>query len=147
MAVSEMADYIVTRKRKQGLFDQLITIERKSDDSSYIYSDVEAWWNDHPASETTTMVDFEDFSNTPSVQINKRELAAFLVNISKETTGGWQFPVGGGTCGDYADWGLYFDHEVGYNSSNGAGAYSQAHDEFPPNPAFGYYGRGPIQLS
>jgi len=147
MAVSEMADYIVTIKRKQGLFDQLITIERKSDGSSYIYSDVEAWWNDHPAFETTTMVDFEDFLNTSSVQNNKRELAAFLANISKETTGGWQFPVGVGTYGDYADWGLYFVHEVGYNSSNGAGAYSQAHDEFPPNPAVGYYGRGPIQLS
>jgi basic endochitinase B len=42
---------------------------------------------------------------------------------------------------------LYFVHEVGYNSSNSAGAYSQWHEEFTPNPAVGYYGRGPIQLS
>lgn len=92
-------------------------------------------------------MDFEDFIHRNSDQNNKRELAAFLAHISKETTGGWQLPVGGGAEGDYAKWGLYFVHELGYNSSNGAGAYSQAHPEFPPNPAVGYYGRGPIQLS
>lgn len=78
---------------------------------------------------------------------NKRELAAFLANISKETTGGWQTPVGGGSAGDYAQWGLYFVHEVGYSSTTSAGTYSQAHAEYPPNANKGYYGRGPIQLS
>jgi len=70
-----------------------------------------------------------------------------LANISKETTGGWQLPIGSGSEGDYAKWGLYFVHELGYNSSNSAGVYSQTHTEYPPNPAVGYYGRGPIQLS
>ena len=36
---------------------------------------------------------------------------------------------------------------MGYNSSNAAGSYSQANTSYPPNPAVGYYGRGPIQLT
>lgn len=146
-AALEMSDYSVRIRIKNGVWGQLITITKKSSGFSYIYSDVESWWHTNPTPETVILVDFEDFVNRASDLNNKRELAAFLANISKETTGGWQLPVGGGTAGDYAQWGLYFVHEVGYNSANGAGAYSQASTEYPPNPAVGYYGRGPIQLS
>jgi hypothetical protein len=146
-AADEMADYLVEIKIKEGVWGQLITITRKSSGESYIYSDVESWWFSNPAPEIVVNVDFEDFVNRASDLNNKRELGAFLANISKETTGGWQLPVGGGTDGDYATWGLYFVHELGYTSANGAGTYSQAHPDYPPNPAVGYYGRGPIQLS
>ncbi|WP_445714717.1 glycoside hydrolase family 19 protein [Flavobacterium sp.] len=146
-AVQEMSDYLVQIRKKQGVWGELITITKKSNGSSYIYSDVESWWYANATPETVINVDFEDFVNTSSQVNNKRELAAFLANISKETTGGWQLPVGGGSAGDYAQWGLYFVHEVGYNSSNGAGSYSQASADYPPNPTKGYYGRGPIQLS
>jgi len=146
-AAQEMSDYSVRIRIKNGVWGQLITITKKSSGFTYLYSDVESWWHANATPETVILVDFEDFVNRASELNNKRELAAFLANISKETTGGWQLPVGGGTAGDYAQWGLYFVHEVGYNSSNGAGAYSQANAEYPPNPAVGYYGRGPIQLS
>lgn len=146
-AVQEMSDYLVQIRKKQGVWGELITITKKSNGSSYIYSDVESWWYSNATPETIINVDFEDFVNTSSQVNNKRELAAFLANISKETTGGWQLPIGGGSAGDYAQWGLYFVHEVGYNSSNGAGTYSQASTDYPPNPTKGYYGRGPIQLS
>jgi len=146
-AADEMADYLVEIKVKDGVWGQLITITRKSTNQTYIYSDVESWWHNNPTPETVVNVDFEHFVNRASDVNNKRELGAFLANISKETTGGWQLPVGGGTDGDYATWGLYFVHEVGYTSANSAGAYSQAHPDYPPNPAVGYYGRGPIQLS
>jgi hypothetical protein len=146
-AVSELSDYLVQLKSKDGVSGQLITITRKSTSSTYIYNDVSPSWYSNPNPEIIVTVDFEDFVNTSSDANNKRELAAFLANISKETTGGWQLPVGGGSEGDYAVWGLYFVHELGYNSTNGAGAYSQASTEYPPNPAVGYYGRGPIQLS
>ncbi|MFM1998804.1 MAG: hypothetical protein RL204_751 [Bacteroidota bacterium] len=43
--------------------------------------------------------------------------------------------------------GTYGVHPQGYTNENSAGTYSQASTEFPPNPAVGYYGRGPIQLS
>lgn len=146
-AITEMSDYLVQIRKKQGVWGEKITITKKSTNESYVYSDVESWWYSNPTPETIINVDFADFVNRSSDHNNKRELAAFLANISKETTGGWQLPVGGGSGGDYAQWGLYFVHEVGYTSSNSAGAYSQAHSEYPPNPAKGYYGRGPIQLS
>ena len=146
-AVDEMADYLVVIRKKQGVWGELITITRKSTNTSYIYSDVDSLWYTNSTPETIINVDFEDFANTASAVNNKRELAAFLANISKETTGGWQLPVGGGSAGDYAQWGLYFVHEVGYNSTNGVGTYSQASTDYPPNSTKGYYGRGPIQLS
>lgn len=146
-AIREMSDFRVRIMFKKAVWGQWITVTKKSSQTTYNYSDVEAWWHANPTPETVMDVDFEDFIHRNSDQNNKRELAAFLAHISKETTGGWQLPVGGGAEGDYAKWGLYFVHELGYNSSNGAGAYSQAHPEFPPNPAVGYYGRGPIQLS
>lgn len=146
-AVSDMSDYLVEIRKKHGVWGELITITKKSNGQSYIYSDVESWWYSNSTPETIINVDFEDFANASSSINNKRELAAFLANISKETTGGWQLPVGSGLAGDYAQWGLYFVHEVGYSSANGAGTYSQASTDYPPNPAKGYYGRGPIQLS
>jgi hypothetical protein len=146
-AIFEMSDYLVKIKIKSGVWGQLITVTKKSNAQTYIYSDVDSWWYTNPTPIDSIEVDFAQFLNENNQPNNKRELAAFLANISKETTGGWQTPVGGGSNGDYAVWGLYFVHEVGYTNANSAGAYSQAHAEFPPNPAVGYYGRGPIQLS
>lgn len=147
LAVNEMSNYVAEIKRKTGVYGELITITNTSNGNSYIYSDVDVSWYLSEVPIITNNIYFADFINTNSIQNNKRELAAFLANISKETTGGWQMPIGGGSEGDYANWGLYFVHEVGYNSSNGAGTYSQASSIFPPNPNVGYYGRGPIQLS
>jgi hypothetical protein len=146
-AVNEMSDYLVQIRKKPGVWGELTTITKKSSNQTYNYSQVESWWYTNPTPEVVISVDFADFVNTNSIHNNKRELAAFLANISKETTGGWQTPVGGNSAGDYAQWGLYFVHEVGYTNANSAGTYSQASTEFPPNPTKGYYGRGPIQLS
>lgn len=146
-AVTEMSDYLVQIRKKPGVWGELTTVTKKSTHQTYNYSEVESWWFSNPTPEVVISVDFEDFVNTSSALNNKRELAAFLANISKETTGGWQTPVGGNSPGDYAQWGLYFVHEVGYTITNSAGTYSQASTEYPPNPAKGYYGRGPIQLS
>lgn len=146
-AIGEMSDYVVEIQRKEGVFGELITVTKVSEGISYNYSAVEPFWYASEVPILVHEVNFADFIQSGGIQENKRELAAFLANISKETTGGWQMPIGGGSEGDYANWGLYFVHEVGYNSSNGAGTYSQASATFPPNPNVGYYGRGPIQLS
>lgn len=146
-AVTEMSDYEVQIRKKPGVWGELINITKKSTNSTYNYSQVDSWWYSNTTPEVVINVDFAHFLNHTDQVNNKRELAAFLANISKETTGGWQLPVGGGTSGDYAQWGLYFVHEVGYTAANSAGTYSQASTDYPPNPAKGYYGRGPIQLS
>ena len=147
LAVEQMEDYTVRIRRKVGVWGALITVERKASGLVYNYAKVDTSWHANPTPESVVVADFADFAARSNDTNNRRELAAFLANISKETTGGWQLPVGGGSFGDYALWGLYFVHEVGYTSANSAGAYSQAHAEYPPNPAKGYYGRGPIQLS
>jgi hypothetical protein len=147
LAANEMADYTVRIRTKPGIWGNLITVERKSSGLTYNYTNVDTTWHANPTPEQLQLVDFADFIGRSNDTNNRRELAAFIANISKETTGGWQLPVGGGSFGDYALWGLYFVHEVGFTASNSAGAYSQAHAEYPPNPAKGYYGRGPLQLS
>lgn len=147
LAVEQMGDYKVRIRRKAGVWGALITVERKASGLVYNYAKVDTSWHANPTPESVVVADFADFAARSNDTNNRRELAAFLANISKETTGGWQLPVGGGSFGDYALWGLYFVHELGYTSANSAGAYSQAHAEYPPNPAKGYYGRGPIQLS
>jgi basic endochitinase B len=148
-AVSEMSDYLVQIRKKPGVWGELTTITKKSTNQTYNYSQVDSWWYTNTTPEIVINVDFADFVSTNSAFNNKRELAAFLANISKETTGGWQTPVGGNSPGDYAQWGLYFVHEVGLTSANcNSNVYSDSGNlEYPPTPGQCYFGRGPIQLS
>ncbi len=84
-AANEMADYFVVIRTKKGVWGQLITVTIKSNLKTYKYSDVDSWWYSNTTPETIVVVDFEDFLNENSQTNNKRELAAFLANISKET--------------------------------------------------------------
>lgn len=43
----------------------------------------------------TTTVDYGSFANEGDLAVRKRELSAFLANISQETTGGWPTAPGG----------------------------------------------------
>lgn len=72
----------------------------------------------------------------------RREVAAFLANISHETTGGWPDAPGG----PYA-WGLYFTQEVGCEMGACTGYCDANNAEYPCAPGKTYHGRGPIQLS
>lgn len=71
-----------------------------------------------------------------------REVAAFLANISHETTGGWPDAPGG----PYA-WGLYFTQEVGCEMGQCTGYCEANNVQYPCAPGRTYHGRGPIQLS
>ena len=93
-AVTEMSDYLVQIRKKPGVWGELTTITKKSTNQTYNYSQVDSWWYTNSTPEVVINVDFADFVNTNFAYNNKRELAAFLANISKETTGGWQTPVG-----------------------------------------------------
>lgn len=81
---------------------------------------------------------FPRFGNTGSLTTRKREVAAFLAQISHETTGGWATAPNG----PYA-WGLCFKEEV----SPGSIYCDSANTQWPCAPAKSYQGRGPIQLS
>lgn len=81
---------------------------------------------------------FPEFGRRGSPTTRKREIAAFLAQISHETTGGWATAPDG----PYA-WGLCFKEEVSPGS-----IYCDAENkEWPCYPGKSYKGRGPIQLS
>ncbi len=73
--------------------------------------------------------------------IQKRELAAFLANISHETNGGWE-----GASGGMYRWGLYFVKENGFPNTKFNYA-DTSKKKWLPVSAKSYHGRGPIQLS
>ncbi|WP_227011624.1 chitinase [Paenibacillus lutimineralis] len=86
-------------------------------------------------------VDFGSFIKEGSELKRKRELAAFLANISHET---------GIVISRFARsphvWGLYWNEEISYINTTTVN-YVEAHDYFPPVAGKSYHGRGPIQLS
>ncbi|XP_068663121.1 chitinase 10-like [Aristolochia californica] len=81
---------------------------------------------------------FPRFGNTGSTETRKREIAAFLAQISHETTGGWATAPDG----PYA-WGLCFKEEVNPQSDY----CDSSNKQWPCYPGKSYKGRGPIQLS
>ncbi|XP_050235999.1 chitinase 10 [Mercurialis annua] len=81
---------------------------------------------------------FRGFGNSGSLVTRKREIAAFLAQISHETTGGWATAPDG----PYA-WGLCFLEEVSPQSDY----CDKTNTQWPCFPGKSYKGRGPIQLS
>ncbi|XP_058082940.1 chitinase 10-like [Magnolia sinica] len=81
---------------------------------------------------------FPKFGNVGPLAIRKREIAAFLAQISHETTGGWATAPDG----PYA-WGLCFKEEVSPQSDY----CDSTNKQWPCYPGKSYKGRGPIQLS
>lgn len=85
---------------------------------------------------------FPAFCNEGSMDDRKREAAAFLANISHETTGGWAAAPGGPES-----WGLYFIQEVGCEMGACTWYCDNSNVKYPCAPGKTYHGRGPIQLS
>ncbi|PON43242.1 Glycoside hydrolase [Parasponia andersonii] len=81
---------------------------------------------------------FPSFGSTGNLTTRKREIAAFLAQISHETTGGWATAPDG----PYS-WGLCFKEEV----SPGSDYCDSSNTQWPCVPGKSYKGRGPIQLS
>nr|XP_027079246.1 LOW QUALITY PROTEIN: basic endochitinase A-like [Coffea arabica] len=84
----------------------------------------------------TAAKSFNGFGTTGDVATRKREIAAFLGQISHETTGGWP----SAPDGPYA-WGYCFIKEIG-----ASGSFCDSPD-WPCPAGRQYYGRGPIQLT
>lgn len=85
---------------------------------------------------------FPAFATTGSMDDRKRELAAFLANISHETTGGWATAPGGPQA-----WGLCFKEEVGCGTGTCTGYCDPNNAQYPCAQGKTYHGRGPMQLS
>ncbi|KAK7397033.1 hypothetical protein VNO78_18199 [Psophocarpus tetragonolobus] len=81
---------------------------------------------------------FPAFGNTGCLATRKREIAAFLAQISHETTGGWATAPDGPFA-----WGLCFKEEISPPSDY----CDSTNTQWPCYRAKSYKGRGPIQLS
>lgn len=81
---------------------------------------------------------FPKFGRTGCLATRKREIAAFLAQISHETTGGWATAPDGPFA-----WGLCFKEEISPQSNY----CDESDQQWPCYPGKSYKGRGPIQLS
>ena len=89
--------------------------------------------------------EYPKFGNEGSEEIKKREIAAFLANISHETTGGWANAPGGAT-GRYL-WGLCWKEEIGCEDGSCTQYCQSSNTQYPCKNNKTYHGRGPIQLT
>jgi hypothetical protein len=81
---------------------------------------------------------FPQFGTTGCLTTRKREIAAFLAQISHETTGGWDTAPDGPFA-----WGLCFKEEISPQSNY----CDSTNKDWPCFEDKSYKGRGPIQLS
>jgi len=144
-AVDKISEYSVTFSSGPGGQGTSVDVN-KTDGTSFTYVITSSSW----AGDNYT-VDYSTFCNTGNDINDKRELSAFLANITKETTGGWGTEVGTGTAGDHGTWGLYWLRELGPGgsaTSKSTNCYTTG-SQIDYQPAAGkcYYGRGPIQIS
>jgi chitinase len=79
------------------------------------------------------------FGRSGSYDENKREIAAFLGQISQETSGWWQ--------GQEYTWGLCFPEEVGCESGACTQYTNYGNVQYPPIEGRTYHGRGAIQIT
>jgi chitodextrinase len=140
-AVSRMGNIKIISERRCGTNAYRLTrIDKTTGASIVIRTDAD--FNTSPNMIITETVDYATFAGDGDLTVRKRELMAFLANISQETTGGWPTAPGG----QYA-WGLYFREEVGYEGTSNIGYRDETNTLYPPAPGKSYHGRGPIQLS
>lgn len=139
-AVRRMANIkIITERRCATNLYKLTRIDKTTGAAVIIRQD--AGFNTSTGTIIREEIDYGTFAAEGDLTARKRELMAFLANISQETTGGWPTAPGG----QYA-WGLYFREEVGYEGTTNIG-YREASTQYPPAAGKSYHGRGPIQLS
>ncbi|NSL90137.1 hypothetical protein ECE50_025100 [Chitinophaga sp. Mgbs1] len=134
---------IVMERRCATDYYRITRIDKTTGVSAVIRND--AGFNDPTWSNNaiiTQNMDYATFANEGDLAARKRELVAFLANISQETTGGWPTAPGG----QYS-WGLYFREEQGYEGTSNVGYRDETNTLYPPAPGKSYHGRGPIQLS
>ena len=153
-AVDKLSEYSVTFSSGPNGQGTSVAVS-KSDGTSYTYVITSSSW----AGNAYT-VDYSTFCNTGDDYNDKRELAAFLANITKETTGGWVDPdpkKGAGLQpeGSHGSWGLHWIRELGNGADITAKATNKPSNcytsgstlDYQPVSGKCYYGRGPIQIS
>ena len=147
-AVDEISKYSVTFSTGPGGKGTSVAVT-KAGGGSWTYVINSSSW-----SGADYTVDYSRFCNTGNDYNDKRELAAFLANITKETTGGWVDPdpskdAANQPTGSHGSWGLHWLRELGSSpSAKPSNCYTSGSTiDYQPVGGKCYYGRGPIQIS
>jgi len=90
----------------------------------------------------TATKEYPLFGNEGSEEIKKREIAAFLANISRETTGGADDIAGGRYL-----WGLCWIEQIACEDGSCTQYCQESNTEYSCVDGKTYHGRGPIQLT
>lgn len=143
-AIDQIADIEVLVCHREGVTycQKVIWRNRKTNETRTMIShpDYNEEWN-LTKPETCDTVNYGSFCAEGDPDTRKRELAAFLANISHETTGM-------GSADESKTWGLYWREEVAWQTGSSTDiGYAVDHAIYPPWPGKSYHGRGPIQLS
>ena len=108
---------------------------------SITHKDYNASWNEQKEEKLHSVYSFADFAGYGNERRKKRDLAAFLANISHETTG-----LGNGDANKNS--GLYWREEAAWQQGSTEIHYtSSGNPMFIAEPGKSYHGRGPIQIS
>lgn len=145
-AITELSDIII----KVEWYDdaawcyRLTRLNKSTLEQKLIYSDPSFGeeWLETTKEKKTTICDYGSFLAVGDLTTRKKELAAFLANISHETGGG---SVDGNVDELYS--GLFFNEEVGLINSTAENYVQSSGTEYLPVAGKSYHGRGPIQLS
>lgn len=149
-AVDKLSDYSVTFSTGPGGQGTSVAVT-KAGGGSWTYVITSSSW-----AGADYTVDYSTFCNTGNDQNDKRELAAFLANITKETTGGWVDPdptqsAANQPNGSHGSWGLHWLRELGPGgdaTQKPSNCYTTGSTiDYQPAAGKCYYGRGPIQMS
>lgn len=149
-AVDEISKYSVTFSAGPGGNGTSVAVT-KAGGGAWTYVITSSSW-----SGADYTVDYSRFCNTGNDYNDKRELAAFLANITKETTGGWVDPdpskdASSQPTGSHGSWGLHWLRELGPGGNatqKPSNCYTTGSAiDYQPAPGKCYYGRGPIQIS
>ncbi|ERP39243.1 glycoside hydrolase family 19 protein [Chitinivibrio alkaliphilus] len=144
-AVRELADIRIEVWLREGVnYAQKIKWFNEATGESremITHPDYNAEWNISKEEILSSSFSYADFCNVGDFETRQRELAAFLANISHETTGqGSDFYP--------KTWGLYWIEEARWQKGSTDLDYrDEGHAVYPPSAGKSYHGRGPIQIS
>ncbi|MCR8845416.1 chitinase [Paenibacillus sp. SC116] len=144
-AVRDVANikYKIVYREGSTWTNQVFRLDKAAKKETLIYEekDFNSEWNRNKA-KIPYVTDFGTFLKEGTENNKKRELAAFLANISHETGGGWATAPGG-----ELRWALFWNEEMAYINQPGRVGYVAANTDYPAVAGKSYHGRGPMQLS